>query len=262
MKRRGFTLIELLVVIAIIALLLSVIMPALKKAKDQAKDMVCRSNLKQLAQGLQIYSIENNDSGLISRGGTDFWFLQLAPYLGDKYYQDDPGGNLEGVMSILKCPKTKNPEDASGGSWGDAEHQYRYHVADCEGSYAISRWVGGWTGTGYDEVFNPDLPEGRENIAKSYREHSTTNPDVPVFGDAVWVDSVPGYWWLPNSDTVPDDLLLGGGDGIGRFCIDRHDMAVNFAFTDAHVEEIALAELWTLNWYKGYKTDFTIEINR
>ena len=106
MKKKGFTLIELLVVIAIIALLLAVIMPALRKAKEQAKSMVCRSNLRELAKGLQIYALENDGSSLISEGGTDFWFMQLAPYLGDKYYKDNPGDNLKGVMSILKCPKT------------------------------------------------------------------------------------------------------------------------------------------------------------
>ena len=259
MNRRGFTLIELLVVIAIIALLLSVIMPALKKAKNQTKDMVCRSNLRQLAQGLQVYVIENDNSGLISRGGTDFWFLQLAPYLGDKHYQNDPGGNLKGVMSILKCPKTKNPDESN---WGSAEYQYRYHEAECEGSYAINRWVGGWTGEYGDNVFNPDTSLGRENIAKSYREQSAAKSDVPVFGDAVWVDSVPGYWDLPDSDPVPGNLDDGGSYGIGRFCIDRHDMAVNTVFADTHAEEVDLTDLWTLSWYKEYKPDFDVVLYR
>ena len=46
-RHLGFTLIELLVVIAIIALLMAILMPALSKARDQARTIVCRSNLKQ-----------------------------------------------------------------------------------------------------------------------------------------------------------------------------------------------------------------------
>ena len=54
-KKRGFTLIELLVVIAIIALLISVIMPALKAAKRQAQGAVCMSNLKQWGTCYSLY---------------------------------------------------------------------------------------------------------------------------------------------------------------------------------------------------------------
>ena len=53
---RGFTLIELLVVIAIIALLLSIIMPSLKRAKELAQRISCSSNLKQLTIAWRMYA--------------------------------------------------------------------------------------------------------------------------------------------------------------------------------------------------------------
>ena len=54
-NKKGFTLIELLVVITIITLLMTILMPALAKVRNQAKKVVCRSNLKQLGLGFPMY---------------------------------------------------------------------------------------------------------------------------------------------------------------------------------------------------------------
>lgn len=59
MKRSSFTLIELLVVIATIALLIAVLLPSLRSSRQQAKAVVCSSNIKQLTFGLFMYETEN-----------------------------------------------------------------------------------------------------------------------------------------------------------------------------------------------------------
>lgn len=59
MKRKGFTLIELLVVVAIIALLISILLPSLSRARELAKRAVCSSNLRGIGQGLHIYANDN-----------------------------------------------------------------------------------------------------------------------------------------------------------------------------------------------------------
>ena len=58
-RDRGFTLIELLVVISIIALLISILMPALNSARWQAKRLLCTGNLRSMALGLHLYQEEN-----------------------------------------------------------------------------------------------------------------------------------------------------------------------------------------------------------
>ena len=101
-KRKGFTLIELLVVIAMIALLMAILMPALRKAKDSARRISCGSRLKQWGSAIQMHLGDNdgkhmaivkkwggnpyphyiNDEPQEYRGVTQWNIADINPYIG------------------------------------------------------------------------------------------------------------------------------------------------------------------------------------
>ncbi|MBE0536284.1 MAG: type II secretion system protein [Phycisphaerae bacterium] len=116
-NNKAFTLIELLVVIAIIALLLSVLLPALKKVKDAAKAIVCASHLKQIGVAVSTYA-ESNDQWIpraeiaetqidwsVPEPYTGNWQLLLSPYLSG-------GEGFQGYwdVGVYNCPSYPDRE--------------------------------------------------------------------------------------------------------------------------------------------------------
>jgi prepilin-type N-terminal cleavage/methylation domain-containing protein/prepilin-type processing-associated H-X9-DG protein len=99
--KSGFTLIELLVVISIIAILMAILMPALRKARQQGKDVICRSNLRQVGLAANLYAEEWDQ--YIPRGasgGTEkAWYQLFMPFLAQK-----PIGNDYRTVKIYRCP--------------------------------------------------------------------------------------------------------------------------------------------------------------
>ena len=109
-SRDGFTLIELLVVIAIIATLAALLLPALAKAKQRAKQIQCVSNQKQIAMGYFLYA-QDNDNWLplalhwygssTPYGTCSEWYIEISPYLAR---QNANVANIQAAGTVVTCP--------------------------------------------------------------------------------------------------------------------------------------------------------------
>lgn len=102
--RRAFSLIELLVVIAVIATLLAILLPALSKARDNARAVVCLSNLRSCASILAAYA--NDSKGFAPALGVPYatlpnWRLVIQSGAG---LSGSTGSELYAVRSVLVCP--------------------------------------------------------------------------------------------------------------------------------------------------------------
>ena len=111
-KKCCFTLIELLVVVAIIAILASMLLPALNRARTTAQQSACTNNMKQITTAATMYSTENNDNMVFAVYGTRWspvwsWRNLLGPYIGlPELLNAGADGSEETNPKIYECPGT------------------------------------------------------------------------------------------------------------------------------------------------------------
>lgn len=137
-NRQRFTLIELLVVIAIIGILASLLLPALKAARDSAKQIVCCNKLKQIGMTLYAYSDDyENYLPLHSYDGFG-WPQMLGPYLGNKASLWICPSSPE----IAKATAVDKNKDSSSDSWRALIRNYSTLGVNVENSSpgSFERW--------------------------------------------------------------------------------------------------------------------------
>jgi prepilin-type N-terminal cleavage/methylation domain-containing protein len=196
--KKGFTLIELLVVISIIALLMAILMPALTRARNQAKLVVCATRQKAILNAVNLWIADNNgkglpptSQGLIRPNGSKHWVTpnRLKYHYG---YGDAMGGGS--VIDVLgrymedpeyfNCPLAQNNVD-----WQN-EYIEKYNdsmVTSLTCSYFLF-----WNWTALEaRGFNPVPGKDTLMVTDFFLSGGPLSLQAQTYGNSVWISSHP-----------------------------------------------------------------------
>jgi len=219
-KLRGFTLIELLVVVAIIAILASLLLPTLARAKDKGKTAKCQSNLRQLGtaafmfeQDNQLFPIGWPSADLMTQTPTPIWYRQLQPFLGRSETNRGQG--------VFVCPSSFQKAQAGEGITGTREGGFWGYLAYAQ---------------------NGQINNGANNVSLNSckdPEGTVLYADTDGWDACLYPDGTPGNVCYRHSGGNEKSAEMDRGV-IGKKGAKRRANAV---FIDTHVELIKAAPL-------------------
>jgi prepilin-type N-terminal cleavage/methylation domain-containing protein/prepilin-type processing-associated H-X9-DG protein len=222
MRKKAFTLTELLVVISVISLLMAVLMPALARARQQGKTVLCLGNLRQMMITALMYTNSNNDyfpmatvtevSGSVRKNCA--WDFTTVYDSGRRYVE--PGLLWQGEMveKIHQCPSFKG-----AANWaGDRYTGYNYNTSYIGGSAAVR-----------------DGRAVRGTVVMSSKVNEAKKPsECAIFGDGQWADGANKFMRSPFSGKL-DEGFFGRYAGTQGY---RHLDKTNVAWGDGSVRTV------------------------
>lgn len=247
MVKKAFTLIELLVVIAVIAVLMGILMPALSKARKQARGAACMGQLKQWGLIWSMYAQDNNNrfpNGQLRNQSGANWYRGLWVTALRSGWEKHP--------ELLLCPSAQKDSGQEYGSYDMSYVMGNYRDMDGKqteaerASYGLNCWA---------FSTRVDL-QGRKAAWHWKRmDHVKNSSTVPLFLDAMWRGGGPS--WENQTAIMPptkNGLWIGYDYEMMHFALDRHVRGVNSLFMDFSVRKVPIRKLWELKWHREFDT--------